>query len=55
MLLIMEGQQEEEKEQDRGEKPETEVEGDAGGEISMHALQGHASGRILKVRGIAGK
>jgi len=34
---------------------EEEMEEEEGGEISMHALEGHASGRVLKVRGTTGK
>jgi len=51
----MEGHQEEEKETEGRKEPEEEIKGDEGSEISMHALQGHASGKVLKVRGIVRK
>ena len=45
-----EGEREEAEEEEQGEP--VEVKGD---ELSMHALQGHASGKVLKVKGIVGK
>jgi len=52
----MEGQGEEEEEEAKeGEGPKGQVEEEEGGEISMHALQGCASSKVLKVRGMVGK
>ena len=54
MLLTMEGQGEEEIENEGMEEQAEQSEGN-GGEISMCALQGCASGRVLNVKGIMGK
>ena len=55
LLLAMEGQEEGE-EEETGIKTNDEIlEGNEGGEISMHALRGQAAGRVIKVKGLVRK
>lgn len=37
------------------ENAQEEMQGDEGGEISFHALKGGPTGKIIKVKGLAGK
>ena len=55
LLLAMEGQ-EDGKEQEAGIETNDEIlEGNEGGKISMHALQGQAADRVIKVKGLVRK